>query len=244
MQTILKGESITKNFGGLVVLKDVNFEVHKGEILGLIGPNGAGKTTLFNLISGAFPPTNGKIFFEEKDITRLKAHQVCRLGIARTFQLVRPFNNMSVIENVTSGAIFGREGTVNLEKAREKASFIIDFIGLRKKDALAKDLTLHEKKMLELARALASNPKVLLIDEVMAGLNAAEVQETMKLISRIRDELNVTVFWIEHVMKAVMGLAERIIVLGYGKVIAEGKPAEIANLPAVIDIYLGGKSVE
>lgn len=244
MQRILRGVSITKKFGGLTALKDVNFEVKNGEIVGLIGPNGAGKTTLFNLISGMFPPTKGKIFFEGKDITNLKPHQICRLGIARTFQLVRPFNNMKVLENVMSGVLFGRNGTMDLEKAKERTLFIVDFIGLKRKEAPAKNLTLHEKKMLELARALASNPKVVLIDEIMGGLNSMEVQETMKLIGRIRDELGVTVFWIEHVMKAVMGLAERVIVLSYGEVIAEGKPTEVANLPAVIDVYLGEKFVE
>jgi branched-chain amino acid transport system ATP-binding protein len=244
MQTILSGVSITKKFGGLMALKDVNFKVKKGEIVGLIGPNGAGKTTLFNLISGMFPPTKGKIYFEGKDITHLKPHQICRLGIARTFQLVRPFHNISVLENITSGALFGRNGTIDLKEAQERVSSITDFIGLKRKDALAKNLTIHEKKMLELARALASNPKVVLIDEVMAGLNSMEVEETMKLIGRIRDELGITVFWIEHVMKAVMGLAERVIVLSYGEVIADGKPAEVANLPAVIDVYLGEKLVE
>lgn len=228
----------------MAVLKDASFEVKNGEILALIGPNGAGKTTLFNIISGMFPPAKGKVFFEGKNITSLKPHQICRLGIARTFQLVRPFHKMSVLENVMSGALFGRDGTTDLKKAQERAFFIIDFIGLKKKDALAKDLTLHEKKMLELARASASNPKIVLIDEAMAGLNPAEVQETMKLIGRIRDELGITVFWIEHVMEAVMGLAERVIVLSYGKVIAEGKPVEVANLPTVIDVYLGERLVE
>jgi branched-chain amino acid transport system ATP-binding protein len=244
MQPLLKGESITKKFGGLLVLKDVNFEVYRGEILGLIGPNGAGKTTLFNIISGLFPPTSGKIIFEGRDITGLKQHQICKLGIARTFQLIRPFNNMSVLENVMSGALFGRDGTVSMEKARERALFVLDFVGLKKRDVPAKSLTLHEKKMLEIARALATNPKVLLIDEVMAGLNATEIEDTMKLIRKIRDELGVTVIWIEHVMRAVMSLAERIIVLAYGVVIAEGKPEEVANDQAVIEAYLGGESIE
>jgi branched-chain amino acid transport system ATP-binding protein len=244
MQPLLKGESITKKFGGLLVLKDVNFEVYRGEILGLIGPNGAGKTTLFNIISGLFPPTSGKIIFEGRDITGLKQHQICKLGIARTFQLIRPFNNMSVLENVMSGALFGRGGTVSMEKARERALFVLDFVGLKKRDVPAKSLTLHEKKMLEIARALATNPKVLLIDEVMAGLNATEIEDTMKLIRKIRDELGVTVIWIEHVMRAVMSLAERIIVLAYGVVIAEGKPEEVANDQAVIEAYLGGESIE
>lgn len=244
MQPLLKGESITKKFGGLLVLKDVNFEVYRGEILGLIGPNGAGKTTLFNIISGLFPPTSGKIIFEGRDITGLKQHHICKLGIARTFQLIRPFNNMSVLENVMSGALFGRDGTVSMEKARERALFVLDFVGLKKRDVPAKSLTLHEKKMLEIARALATNPKVLLIDEVMAGLNATEIEDTMKLIRKIRDELGVTVIWIEHVMRAVMSLAERIIVLAYGVVIAEGKPEEVANDQAVIEAYLGGESIE
>jgi len=244
MPLLLRGESITKKFGGLLVLNGVSFEVNKGEIVGLIGPNGAGKTTLFNIISGVFPPTSGKIIFEGKDITGLKSHQICKLGIARTFQLVRPFSNMSVLENVLSGALFGRDGTIDLEKARERALSVLDFVGLRKMDVLAKNLTLHEKKLLEIARALATNPKVLLIDEVMAGLNAIEIQDTMKLIRRIRDELGVTIIWIEHVMRAVMGLAERVIVLAYGRVIADGKPEEVANNPAVIDAYLGGESIE
>ncbi len=244
MSLLLRGESITKKFGGLLVLNGVSFEVNKGEIVGLIGPNGAGKTTLFNIISGVFPPTSGKIIFEGKDITGLKSHQICKLGIARTFQLVRPFSNMSVLENVLSGALFGRDGTVDLEKARERALSVLDFVGLRKMDVLAKNLTLHEKKLLEIARALATNPKVLLIDEVMAGLNAIEIQDTMKLIRRIRDELGVTIIWIEHVMRAVMGLAERVIVLAYGRVIADGKPEEVANNPAVIDAYLGGEFIE
>jgi len=244
MSLLLRGESITKKFGGLLVLNGVSFEVNKGEIVGLIGPNGAGKTTLFNIISGVFPPTSGKIIFEGKDITGLKSHQICKLGIARTFQLVRPFSNMSVLENVLSGALFGRDGTVDLEKARERALSVLDFVGLRKMDVLAKNLTLHEEKLLEIARALATNPKVLLIDEVMAGLNAIEIQDTMKLIRRIRDELGVTIIWIEHVMRAVMGLAERVIVLAYGRVIADGKPEEVANNPAVIDAYLGGEFIE
>jgi len=244
MPLLLRGESITKKFGGLLVLNGVSFEVNKGEIVGLIGPNGAGKTTLFNIISGVFPPTSGKIIFEGKDITGLKSHQICKLGIARTFQLVRPFSNMSVLENVLSGALFGRDGTIDLEKARERALSVLDFVGLRKMDVLAKNLTLHEKKLLEIARALATNPKVLLIDEVMAGLDAIEIQDTMKLIRRIRDELGVTIIWIEHVMRAVMGLAERVIVLAYGRVIADGKPEEVANNPAVIDAYLGGESIE
>jgi len=244
MQPLLKGESITKKFGGLLVLKDVNFEVYRGEILGLIGPNGAGKTTLFNIISGLFPPTSGKIIFEGRDITGLKQHQICKLGIARTFQLIRPFNDMSVLENVMSGALFGRDGTVDMEKARERALSVLEFVGLKKRDVPAKSLTLHEKKMLEIARALATNPKVLLIDEVMAGLNATEMEDTMKLIRKIRDELGVTVIWIEHVMRAVMSLAERIIVLAYGVVIAEGKPEEVANDQAVIEAYLGGEPIE
>lgn len=245
METILRGESITKKFGGLTALKNVTFEVKKEEILGLIGPNGAGKTTLFNIISGAFPPTSGRVFFEGRDITNLKSHQICRLGITRTFQIVRPFSNMSVFENVLSGALFGRGRNMDLKDIYERVSFLIDFVGLGgKKNRLARELTLHERKMLELARALATNPKVLLIDELMAGLNISEIQETTKLIGRIRDELGVTVVWVEHVMKAIMSLAERIIVLAYGEVIAEGKPHEIANDQAVIEVYLGGRAIE
>ena len=240
-QPILEGASITKYFGGLTVLQDVSFQVKEGEILALIGPNGAGKSTLFNVISGAFPPQKGRILFDGKDITHFKPHQICRLGIARTFQLVRPFHNMSVFENIVSGAIFGRGGTTDLKRARERAVFLADFIGLSKKDVPAKNITLCEKRMLELARALASNPRILLIDEVMGGLNAVEIEGAVKLISRIRDELCVTVFWVEHVMKAVMGLADRVIVLRLGELIADGKPKEVANNKAVMDAYLGEK---
>lgn len=245
METIIRGESITKKFGGLIALKNVNLEVKRGEILGLIGPNGAGKTTLFNIISGAFPPTSGRVFFREKDITGLKPHEICRLGIARTFQIVRPFNNLSALENVLSGILFGGKSIKDLRDDHERALFLIDFVGLgKKKDRLARELTLHERKMLELARALATSPEVLLIDELMAGLNPAEIQDTTRIIGKIRDDLGVTVVWIEHVMKAVMSLAERIIVLALGQVIAEGKPCEVANDKTVIDIYLGGGILE
>jgi len=244
MQPILTGKSITKRFGGLTVLKNVNFEVKSLEILGLIGPNGAGKTTLFNTISGAFPPSSGRVFFDGKDITNLKPHQICRLGIARTFQIVRPFNNMSVLDNVLSSALFGRDGTTDIEKARERASHILDFIGFKRRDILAKDLTIQDKKKLELARALASNPKLILIDEIMSGLNYGEIKEAVNLLMRIRDELNVTIFWIEHVMKAIMNAADRVIVLNFGEVIAEGSPKEVANSQIVIDAYLGGEIVD
>ena len=245
METILRGESITKKFGGFTALKNVEFNIKRGEILGLIGPNGAGKTTLFNIISGAFTPTAGRIFFEGRDVTGLKPHQICKLGIARTFQIVRPFNNMSTLDNVLSGALFGKDAVSDLKDAYERSLSIINFVGLeKKKNKLAKELTLHERKMLELARALATNPKILLIDELIAGLTPLEVQETMRLIGKIRDELGVTIFWIEHVMRAVMGLADRIIVLAYGEKIAEGKPFEIANDKRVIDVYLGGGLIE
>jgi branched-chain amino acid transport system ATP-binding protein len=231
---------VTKYFGGLAALKDVSLSVQEKEIVGLIGPNGAGKTTLFNVITGAYRPSSGTIKFYGQDITKLKPHKICHLGIGRTFQLVRTFQAMTALENVMTGIFFGRGKSPSLSEARHESLRLLEFVGLLdKKDVPAKHLTLSERRMLEVARALATEPKILLIDEALAGLNPTETISAMKLIKKIRDERGVTVLWIEHVMKAIMEVAERIIVLHHGEKIAEGPPNVVANDEKVIEAYLG-----
>jgi branched-chain amino acid transport system ATP-binding protein len=237
---ILAGKKISKRFGGVVALNQIDFEIYSNEIVGLIGPNGAGKTTLFNIISGLYQPTSGKIYFEDNDITGLSPHKICRLGITRTFQIVKPFLNMSVLENVKVGFLFGRERIKSLIQAEKEALKIIEFLGLREKQHfLAHALTIADRKRLEIARALATKPKVLLLDEVLAGLNPTEILQAMSLIEAISKELKVTIFMVEHVIKAIVGLSNRVIVLHYGEKIAEGTVDEISNNSKVIEAYLG-----
>jgi len=231
---------LTKSFGGLVAIKEVNFHLTKGEIVGLIGPNGAGKTTLFNLISGVFHPDSGKLYFNSRDITSLKPYQICRLGIARTFQIVRPFLKMSCFENILVGIIGRNDKDGGKEERRDEVRTLLKFVGLENREqTLAKDLTLIEKKRLEMARALATKPKVLLLDEVLAGLNPSEILQALELIEVIRIKLEMTIFWIEHVMGAIMKASDRIIVLDQGVKIKEGKPEEIISDTRVIEAYLG-----
>jgi branched-chain amino acid transport system ATP-binding protein len=238
---ILEGEKVTKNFGGLAAVSDVDFYVDKGEIVGLIGPNGAGKTTLFNLISAAFVPKPGTITFKGNNITGLKPYKICRMGIARTFQTVKIFPNLSILDNVRVAAFFGSGDKPSPAEATKEALELLEFVGLSKKavDSPAKDLTLANQKRLEVARALAAKPELILLDELMAGLNSTEVGEAMEDIREIRRDRGITVIMIEHVMKAIMNVCDRIIVLNYGKKIAEGTPQEIVNSKTVIEVYLG-----
>ncbi len=236
---LLECREVSKHFGGLAALTDVDLTVEPGEVVGLIGPNGAGKTTLFNVISGSFPPRSGTIRFKGQDITGRKAFQICRMGLARTFQSVKVFSNMSVFENVVLGCFFGKKEQTSAEAAGYDAAELLEFVGLRDKMTdLASSLTLANQKRLEVARALATKPDLLLLDEVMEGLNPTEVAQSMELVSSIRGR-GVTVVMIEHVMKAIMKVCERIVVLHYGEKIAAGTPEEIASSEDVIKVYLG-----
>jgi branched-chain amino acid transport system ATP-binding protein len=235
---LLDVQKVSRRFGGLVANSDVSIRVEPGEIVGLIGPNGAGKSTLFNLIAGAIPPSAGRILLEGEDVTGLKAPQLCRRGVARTFQVVRSFDSMSVIDNVVVGALVRRAGTA---AARRKASEVLEFTGLAgRAGAPAGELTPPEKRRLEVARALATEPKLLLLDEVMTGLTPAEAQRGVELVRRVRD-LGVTILMVEHVMEIVMPLVDRAIVLDLGRVLSEGKPAAVAADPKVIAAYLGDR---
>jgi len=237
---ILRVSALSKHFGGISAVNNVSFEVGKGEILGLIGPNGSGKTTLFNLISGLYRPDSGRIIFMGEDITKKQPHEICRKGIARTFQLVRAFPNMTVLENVVVGSIFGG-GIKDLDVALNESRRICEFVGLAgKEDTPVRNLTAVDKKLTELARALAMKPKLLLIDELMAGLNPVETEQAMALLKRIREQ-GITIFWIEHMIKAVVGISDRIMVMNHGMKIAEGRPDEVVNDVRVIEVYLGGR---
>ncbi|MEM2925577.1 MAG: ABC transporter ATP-binding protein [Methanocellales archaeon] len=240
---LLEVSNISKSFGGIKAVKNVSFTIEEGEIVGLIGPNGSGKTTLFNLINGIYPPNDGKIYFQGKDITNLKPHERCELGIGRTFQIVKPFLNMTALENVAVGALFGGKSVKSERDANKKAWEILELVGIaHKASSLARDLTLTEQKRLELAKALATEPKLLLLDEVVAGLSPAAAIEAMNLVKKVH-ETGVTVFVIDHVLRAVMGFSDRVIVLDQGEKIAEGKPEEIANDRRVIEAYLGERYI-
>jgi branched-chain amino acid transport system ATP-binding protein len=236
---ILEGKNVTKHFGGLAAVHQVDFDIYEGEVVGLIGPNGAGKTTLFNLISGSLPTTGGEIRYKGKKITGLQPHQICKKGIARTFQSAKLFAGMSVFENALAASLFGTKRTISVPDAEREAAELLEFVELSPvREMLARDLAIAHRKRLEVARALATKPDLLMFDEVMAGLNPAEVAQAMDLITKIRKK-GITIFMIEHVMKAIMNVCDRIIVLHHGSKIAEGMPGEIATSRTVIEVYLG-----
>ena len=238
--TILEVSNITKRFGGLVAVSDLSLSVSKGEILGMIGPNGAGKTTAFNMISGYYKPDSGQVTFNGKNVTGLRPDQMCKLGLARTFQVVKPFPQLSVLDNVIVGA-YNR--TSNKQEARQKALEILNFLGMgHMTEQLAGGLSVAGRKRLEIAKVLATDPQMILLDEAMAGLRPKETDEIIELVRQISQQ-GVALLLVEHVMKVIMSLADRIVVIHHGEKIAEGEPQEIVRDKAVIDAYLGEEIV-
>lgn len=234
--SILSVNQLSKNFGGLMAVKELSFNLEKGDILGLIGPNGAGKTTVFNCLTGFIPPDQGEILFHGKSVKDMQPYKISQLGLVRTFQIVKPFLTISVLDNVMVGALIKEK---SITKARQESMEIIEFLGLgRMANVEAQGLPLPLRKKLELARVLATKPKILLLDEVMAGLNPTEVDEIIDLIRQV-NERGISILLIEHVMRGVMALSQRVLVINYGERIAEGVPEEVVKDKGVIEAYLG-----
>jgi ABC-type branched-subunit amino acid transport system ATPase component len=238
---VLELEAVSKHFGGLPAVDDVSLRADDGEILSIVGPNGAGKSTLLKLVIGREDPSTGSVYWDGDDITTLAAHRVRQRGIAMVQQTPRTFHTMTVAENVALGALFGgSEGRRSETEALRSADEALALVGLKgRADHSVDSLNLHQQRLVELARALAGRPRLLLLDEVMAGLNDAELEESIAMIRAVRDESNTTVVWVEHVMQAVMRLAERTVVLDFGKVVTEGAPREVMRDPRVVEAYLG-----
>ena len=236
---LLEVQGVSKSFSGIVALKDVELHLEEGEILGLVGPNGAGKSTLINIISGIYRPDRGRVTFMDRDITGMPPHRICSLGITRTFQNVETFPELTAIENVLIGALFG-SGKASMHEAHERALEVLRFVGFPRDrlEERVKNLNVGELKKLQLARALATRPKLLLLDEVTTGLNPRESKDAVKMIRKIRDS-GVTILMVEHIMRIIMGVSDRIVVLNYGEKIAEGTPGEVAGDERVVESYLG-----
>lgn len=244
--SLLEVKDMSVHFGALKAVDNVNFSISRGDLIGFIGPNGAGKTTTINLLTGVYRKTTGQVLFQDHDITKISPNRVARLGIARTFQITKPLIGMTVEENVMAGALFGTAGrNVNVKIAREKAEECLELTSMiDMRDYPVSKLTVPDRKRLELARSLATDPILLLLDEVMAGLRPREIDDALELIKTINEKMNITILFIEHVMRAVMSISQRIIVLNSGRKIAEGNPEEISNHPQVIEAYLGRKYME